>query len=487
MRNLMRCSIAFAMFLFVSLTFAQNTNSGNIRGTVTDANGAVLPGVTVTVEDVDKGVTKSYVTDGSGLYDTGSIVPDHYTLTFTRDGFSTFVRGPVTLRVQTLTIDGSLKVGVTAQTVRVTTDVPLLQTETGAQSTTLAEKELQDLPQVGASWENFVILMPGTSGTPTGGLSNVDPGQTASVNGNAVFYNVLGDGITMSLPSNGNSYDYNFDTLSEVKIVSNGFSAEYENGGVIYNQISKGGTSHFHGDAFEYFQNNALNAAPYAFGTNARVPILHSNYFGGSVGGPIIKNKLFFFFNYDYSQNYGGSSNGFVTVPTAAMRAGNFNGLTYTTSTGATEPLLIYDPTTQTVDADGVVHRQTFASEYPGSGNQIPATLVDPVAKAIEAYYPQPNVPGTVVDGVTTNNYFYNIPANSPGHAFFGRGDYDITSTNHLTLTDFQSFGSSPNLGIGICPIDCNVANNSAITAQGTDVWTFSADTINEFRFGVTD
>jgi hypothetical protein len=121
---------------------------------------------------------------------------------------------------------------------------------------------MQDLPNF-ASWEYFVILMPGTSGSPTGGNSNVTPGQTASVNGNAVFYNVLGDGVTMSLPSNGNSYDYNFDTLQEVQMITNAGSAQYENGGVLYNQISKGGTSHFHGDLFEYFQNNDLNAAPY--------------------------------------------------------------------------------------------------------------------------------------------------------------------------------------------------------------------------------
>src|SRR5665213_973197 len=232
MRNVIRFGVVLVVLLWVGSGFAQNTNAGDVRGTVTDASGAVLPGVTVTVQDVDKGVTTTYVTNGAGLYETGSIVPDHYTLTFTKDGFSTFVRGPITLRVQTLTVDGSLKVGATTQTVRVTTDVPLLQTETREQSTTQTEKELKNLPQVGASWENFVILMPGTAGTPTGGQSNVNPGQTASVNGNAVFYNVLGDGITMSLPSNGNSFDYNFDTLGGVQMVSNSFSAPYENGGV---------------------------------------------------------------------------------------------------------------------------------------------------------------------------------------------------------------------------------------------------------------
>ncbi|HEY5254710.1 MAG TPA: carboxypeptidase-like regulatory domain-containing protein [Acidobacteriaceae bacterium] len=492
MRNFMRCSIALAIFLFASLAFTQNTNSGNIRGTVTDATGAVLPGVTVTVEDIDKGVTTTYVTDGSGLYDTGSIVPDHYTLTFTKDGFSTFVRGPITLRVQTLTVDGSLKVGATTQTVRVTTDVPLLQTETGAQSTTLPEKELQDLPQVGASWENFVILMPGTSGTPTGGLSNVNPGQTASVNGNAVFYNVLGDGITMSLPSNGNSYDYNFDTLGEVQVVTNAFSAQYENGGVIYNQISKGGSNQFHGDVFEYFQNNALNAAPYSFGYPAAVPTLHSNYFGGSVGGYVpgpLRKRLFFFFNYDYSQYYGGSSNGYETVPTAAMLDGDFTGITYNLPNGGgTAPLLIYDPTTQivTTGPNGpVVSRQSFADEY-GNGNKIPENLLDPVAQKIQAYYPKPNVPNpTVQNGITSNNVFYNIPSNSPSWSYFYRVDFDITPTNRLTATEYYTKGQSNELS-NDCPINCTTATNSAITAQLTDVWTFSPDKTNEFRVGLS-
>jgi hypothetical protein len=330
------------------------------------------------------------------------------------------------------------------------------------------------LPQVGASWENFVILMPGTSGTPTGGQSNVDPGQTASVNGNAVFYNVLGDGVTMSLPSNGNSFDYNFDTLSEVKIVTNAFSAEYENGGVIYNQISKGGASHFHGDVFEEFQNNALNAAPYGFGQLTSAPILHYNYFGGSIGGPILKHKLFFFFNYDYLQNYN-SSTGFATVPTAAMLTGDFTG----------QPT-IYDPTTQTVDGNGVVHRQSFATEY-GNGNKIPTNLIDSVAQTMQAYYPKPNVANpTVTNGITTNNYYYNLPVNSPNWSYFWRLDYDITPTNRLTATEYYDKLSSPQLGIGACPIDCNSAGGSGITGQLSDVWTFSPDTNNEFRLGIS-
>jgi hypothetical protein len=485
MRNMTRFSIALVVLMWVSLASAQNSNSGDIRGTVTDATGAIIQGATVTVNDVDKGVTTTYVTNSVGLYDTGSIVTDHYIVTFAKEGFSTLVRGPITLQVETLTIDGALQVGKATDTVRVTSDVPLLETETGTQSTTMPEQELQDLPNF-ASWENFIILAPGTAGAPSAGGAN--PGQATSVNGNAAFYNVLGDGVTMSLPSNGNSVDYNFDTLQEVQMVTSVPSAQYENGGAIYNQISKGGTSQFHGDLFEYFQNNDLNAASYAFG-QGYVPIIHANYFGGSVGGPIpwtpLKKKLFFFFNYAYQQYYGTSS-GFQTVPTTGvptasgansynMLAGDFTG----------QPT-IYDPTTQIINGAGIVERKTFAAEY-GNGNKIPSSMLDSVAQAIGLYYPVPNVVNpTVADGITTNNYFYKAPSNSPNGAYFWRADYDITSNNRLTATEFYEGEHTHSLGINICPIDCYAQSESAYTGQISDVWTFSPDKINEFRFGIS-
>jgi hypothetical protein len=474
--NAVRFSIVFAVFLFVGSAFGQNTNAGDIRGTATDSTGAAISGVTITVLDVDKGVTTTYTTDGAGLYDTGSVVTGHYTITFTKDGFNTFVRGPITLLVETLTVNGSLKVGSAAETVRVTTDVPLLETETGAQSTTLEEKELNDLPNFGApSWEAFTILMPGASGSPSNGLSNVDPGQAVSVNGNGTYYTLLADGNNYTNLGSANGEDYNFDILAEVKMDTSDFSAQYTNGGVIYNQISKGGTNQFHGDAFEYFQNTALDAAPYSFGQKATVPIIHANYWGGSIGGPVLKNKLFFFANADLTQKYGGSANGFISVPTAANLAGDFTG----------EPT-IYDPTTQTVGANGAVQRASFASEY-GNGNKIPTGMIDSVASAIQKYYPAPNAPGVTTNGITTNNFFYNVPSNAPSYAWFWRGDYDISSSNRLTATDLQNFGSSPSLGVGICPIDCIDESGSSIFAQITDVWTISSGSINEAHFGMSN
>lgn len=476
MRYTRRFIILLAVLLCVGLAYGQNSNSGDIRGTVTDATGAVIQGVTVTVLDVDKDVTTTYETNGAGLYDTGSIVTDHYTITFAKAGFEKFVRGPITLQAETLTINGTLKVGAISETVRVTADVPLLETESAEQSTTMPEQELQDLPNF-ASWENFIVLAPGTAGAPSTGMG-MSPGQTASVNGNALFYNVLGDGITMSLPSNGNSYDYNFDTLSEVNMITSSFSAQYENGGVIYNQISKSGGSHYHGDVFDYLQNNALNAAPYGFGQPQTVPIQRANYYGGSFGGYVpgpLSKKLFFFFNYDRTQNYSESATpSFMTVPTPAMLTGDFTG----------QPT-IYDPTTQTVDASGAVHRQSFADEY-GNGNKIPSNMISSVAQLMQAYFPAPNVKNpTIVNGIATNNFVYNIPSNNPGWSIFYRVDYDITPKNRLTATEFYTKGSGPMLS-PICPINCTNASNSAVTAQVTDVWTFSADKINEFHVGLS-
>ena len=142
----------------MNLLLAQSTNSGDIRGVVTDATGAVIPGVAVTVLNVQTGVAKDFPTNQDGLYDTSSIVPGDYKLTFRRDGFEELVRGPITLQVGLTTVNAQLKVGSTQQMVTVTTNVPLLNTETGDQTSTLNSKDMAQLPNIASSngpdWEN---------------------------------------------------------------------------------------------------------------------------------------------------------------------------------------------------------------------------------------------------------------------------------------------------------------------------------------------
>ncbi len=455
----------------VAPCFAQNTNSGDIRGTVTDATGAVLPGVTVTILDVDKGVTKTVVTNGSGLYDTGSIVPDSYTLTFSKNGFNRLVRGPITVQIGIIGVDAQMAVGSATQTVDVTTDVPLLETESAAVSTSIDQETMVNLPQTGgANWTSFMILNPGTSGKSS---NQSNPGEDgASVNGNLPFNSVLTDGATVTLPASQNADYAIFETVSQVEVDSNAFSAEYGLGGVIYNQITKGGTNKYHGVGYEYLENNDMNAAPYAFGAARKVPILRYNNFGGSFSGPVPKVKgMFFYFDYDRTNKFGGSSNGFLSVPTTAMLGGDFTG----------QPT-IYDPTTQVVSS-GTVTRHSFASEY-GNGNKIPAGMIDTVAKALQAYFPAPNVSGTVANGITTNNYFYNIPSPSHTNKYYGRLDYDLTQYNRATITDMESDSPSVSLGEGFCPINCSSGDGEYNQAQISDVWTLGTRSINEARMG---
>ena len=473
--------------------YAQSTNSGNIRGTVTDSSGAVIPGATVTVIDVDKAVTRVFTTDGAGLYDTGPIVPDHYRLTFTKSGFQTLVRGPITVEVGVQGVNAQLPVGSQSVEVTVNTDVPLLETESGAQERTLTSQTMSQLPQVGADWENFIWLQPGAAGTPQNSSSAVQPnaGQVA-INGNLPFESVLADGATTTLPMSQNSDVTIFEATGEVKISSSGFGAQYGIGNVIYNQISKGGTDRFHGAAYEYFQNDALNALPYAFGTHPKKGPLRYNNFGFNVGGPILPHRMFFFFDYDKTINNGGSNIGFQTVPTTAFQNGTFG-------TGVPD---LYDPTTQTIQQAGshtyvtpsgsftqtcpCVIRKTFASEY--GSNAIPAAMIDKVSAAVQKYYPTPNVSNpNVSSGIAQNNYTYNTPNSNPFTKYFGRLDWDITHNNRLTLSDTTSDNPAQYLNQEICPINCQHGDVSRDNAQVTDVWTISSNVINEARMGFTD
>lgn len=505
MRNVSRWFLPLALLVSAVLIggtgvcFAQNTNSGDIRGTATDSTGAVVPGVTVAVTDLDKGVTRTFVTDGAGLYDTGAIPEDRYQLTFTRDGFRTLVRGPITVTLGIETVNATLQVGQVAQQVVVTTDVPMLQTESGAVEGTFEASTMDELPQVGsqngggADWENFIVLMPGADGAPENSSSVSNPGTISSINGNLPFADVLQDGATTTLPMSQNTDVTIFETTAEVKVSATAFSAQFGVGDIIYNQITKSGTNSFHGAGYEFLQNNALNAAPYQFGSGKKVPVLHDNNFGGAVGGPILKNKAFFYFDYDRTIHHGGASTGFSTEPTSAMMSGDFTGAGFPT---------LYDPTTQTVNPAGgctytdgapaskagvpCVIRKSFISEY--GSNKIPAGMISSIAQAFQKKFPTPNVTGQLTSkGYYQNNYAYQAPSTNPYIKWFGRMDYDVSPSNRLTLAETESNNPGQTVNEGICPFNCYSGDVSRDNASVSDVWTLSTHFINEARLGFTD
>ena len=272
-------AIAVAGILGLGNAYAQSTNAGDIRGLVTDPSGALIPGATVTVLNLDTGVAKDYPTNNDGLYDTNSVVAGSYKLTFTKTGFETYVRGPITVLVGTTDVNAQLKIGASSVSVTVNTDVPLLNTEDGSHSATLEAHDMEQMPNVGGSngpdWQNFMILLPGASGTYSGNSNQANafnPGQEVSTNGNLPFTNVLADGASTTLPSSQNANPAAFEDVAEVQVSLSSFSAQYGVGGLIMNQITKSGTDKFHGVLYEYFQNRSLNAANYGFGNVEPVP-----------------------------------------------------------------------------------------------------------------------------------------------------------------------------------------------------------------------
>lgn len=450
-----RILLAVITVLYLAVCgLAQNTNSGDIRGTVTDSSGAVVPGAKVTILNTNTGVTKELVTNGAGIYDAVSILPGNYKITFSKEGFQQLVRAGINLEVGALTVDAQLTVGAAAQQIEVSAEGTLLKTETGEQSTTLQAETMNELPNVGQSWANFTQLLPGASGSGTG----------IAINGNLPYYaNFLADGASTTLPHSANVDVSIFESISEVQINTSSFSAQYGIGGAVFNQISKGGTNDWHGSAYEYFQNNYLNARSF-FDNSIGAPKLRYDNFGGSVGGPIFKNKMFFYFNLDKIINPN-TYFSTTTVPTDAMKQGVF-----------TDPIFpaIYDPASLHQDAGGNWLRNPFAQS-----NVIPAARFDGVAKNLQGYYTEPNLPGF------SNNYHYTVASVNPFIKEFGRIDYNLNERNRITFSITQR--DNPALYPGpVCPVTCQAGDVDSYNAQISDVWSVGATTVNEFRFGFT-
>lgn len=482
------CSLAAVSCMMTATSLAQNTNSADLRGIVEDPSGSAIVGATVKVLDVDKNVTRVFTTDKAGLYDTGSIVPDHYLVTVSAPGFETHVRGPIKLDVAVETLNIQLVVGKTEESVVVTEDLPLLDTEDGAQTTTMNIDTLRSLPQYagsnGADWQGFVKLLPGAS-------YSFSSGQATSINGNLPYQSMLADGATTTLPMSTNADVTSFESTAEVKVDANSFSAQYGIGGIIFNQITKSGGTKFHGSAYDYLQNDALNAKPYLFGSkNIPQSVQRYDNYGFTIGGPVmaprvqLRDKMFFFFNMDRTHNYSTGNPSQFTVPTDAERAGDFTH---------GEPTL-YDPTTQIVGTGNnpTLTRVSYISEF--GSNKIPQAQMDRVALAVQKLFPEPNNTNTATNAKTgftipNNNFITLVPSWNPYNKFFGRLDYSPVASHRLTISETESDNPAYGFGFGkqYCPVGCGNKDVSRDNAQISDVWTKSDKLVNEARLGFTD
>ena len=434
-------------------TYGQNANSGEIKGIVTDTTNAVVPSANVSVVNVQTGVKINTVTNGDGIYDLPSVEPGNYTITFSKSGFRDSIRKGITLPVGTIAVDASLLLGTASEEVVVTADAPLVQTEESNQHMDFDTKAVQDAPIVGGIWYNELTNeLPGVNG---GGGQDAS-GQGIGVNGTQAYSgSFLLEGSTAQEPRDANASD-NYppiDAIREVNVQTANFGTEYGNGVATFNVLLKSGTNRLHGSLFEFDENNAFNARNF-FVTTPNPP-LRWNEFGGSIGGPIIKDKLFFFFTYQDNPNT--SSNTYVTtVPT--------NG-----SFGETNMLAGCFP--------GPVVNPSTGTDY---ANNCITGPFDTVAANIQKYFPAPNLAGY------TNNYRVNYTAPSTSMWYVGKVDYVPTKSHRINVSYFDYPISLVNDEDAFCALgfDCTKGNNYNEAAQVTDVWTINSHMVNEARIG---
>ncbi len=358
--------------------------TATIQGRITDATGAVLPAVNVTATNTGTGVKTSTVTNGQGSYNIPFLQPGAYTIAAEKSGFQQAARSNVQLAIdQTAGIDFTLQLGSVRQAVEVKGGTELLETENALVGQDIDTKTVNTLPLNGRDYTQLVTL---GAGATTNTYSRAKNGF--SLNGSQTFQNtILLDGIDNNNYilgtdfANMNALTPSVDAIEEFRVESANYGAQYGRaaGGVVIVSI-KSGSNALHGDAFEFLRNDALDANDF-FANRAGLakPPLRRNEFGGVLGGPVIKNRSFFFLSYQ-GERQTSSQSGVTTVPTPAMLQGNFAGLP-----------TIYNPA-------NVVN----GARQPFPNNVIPASLFDPSGVKLAALYPAPNLPGL------TSNYGFN-------------------------------------------------------------------------------
>lgn len=314
LRNIGFYSLWIVLFLSTLMAarhlYAQTEAAGGaIEGTVTDPSGAMVPGAQVTAKNIATGLARVTTTDTAGYYRFPALPVGEYDVTLEASGFNVSKASAVKLTIgQTLTVNFTATVAGQAQTVNVTEQAPVVETTRSSVSSTVNDLSVANLPVNGRNFIDFVLLTPGvTRDNRLGDISFA--GQRGTLNSlqidgtdnNNTFF-----GQTLGRTGSGRApYQFSQDAVKEFQVNSNSYSAEFGRaGGAVINVVTKSGTNEFHGTAFEFYRDKSLNANEFFNNANRRPKSpFHFNQFGGNVGGPIVKNKAFFFFDYDGQRN----------------------------------------------------------------------------------------------------------------------------------------------------------------------------------------
>lgn len=431
-----------AVFLFaIGRASLSQTTTARLQGTITDPSGAVVVGATVAATDLATGLVTTVKTNDAGLYTIPALARGNYRVEVTQQGFATTVK-TLTLQVmQVAVVDFQLQIGQTSQSVTVSGGAPLVDAADSTISQVIVGPQITDLPLNGGNFTQLATLMPGvTRGVPTGQA-------TGSQNNAETFRYGQEGGASLAvngLPPQANNFvldgiDNNeslvntivffppFDAINEFRIDTNVAPAEYGRaGGGIEVTSLKSGTNSFHGDAYWFHRDQTLDARP--FFSRSELPFAR-NFFGGSVGGPILKNKLFFFGDFRALRLNQPSESNVGTVPTDLMRQGDFSELlcggapTCPASTDLGTPVQIIDPTS--------------GLQFMGNGTQpnvIPTNRVNSVGQNYLKAFPEPNCnPSTDSRcGTIINNYVNSRTLIENWNDFDVRVDYNLNSSNQF-------------------------------------------------------
>ncbi len=388
--------LAGVLLLFVVAMLPAQVTTGTILGSVTDPTGATVVGATVTVTDIDKGTIVTRKTDEAGGFQFPFLIPGNYKVTVEQSGFKKAEQIGITLQVdQRARIDVQLTVGNVSETIEVTAAAPLVQSTSAETGQVIEQRAVQELPLNGRNFAQLVYLSPGVTpgqaGENLSGASTFNPRAAANYNPLGQRANANGwvlDGI------DNNEYTFNtvivqpsLESVREFKVLTGSFSSEFGRGAGVVSVSTRSGQNELHGTAFWFHRNIEFDARGYFQSPQAlpkKLPF-RRHQMGAAVSGPIIKNKLFFFTDYAGQREVRGLDY-LNTVPTDAVRAGNFSN--FRSTTGAL--IQVWNPFTTRANpaSPGNFLRDPFPN------NTIPGNLISQVSRNVASIYPTPNLAG---------------------------------------------------------------------------------------------
>lgn len=420
----------FIVGSLIGCSVSGQTSGGIFRGEVRDPSQAGVPHARVIVVSNDNGMQVYAESNGDGIYVTPTMIPGSYTLSAVRRGFATEVFGPVVLEVnQTVRVDFKLKLGEVTESVQVAASTTqLLSPESADVAQVIATKQVSEIPLNGRKWQQLIDLSAGVSPGAPGESGSPNP---VNVNGQRTKANLfLVDGIstTSSTEGRGNAFNIPLEAVREFSVQAGSYSAEYGDvaGGVI-NLQSRSGTNRLHGSLFEFLRNDKFDASDFFSNlTGQPKNSLRYNQFGGAMGGPIRRDKTFFFADYQGTLRHEGNPL-VASVPLGNERTGNFSGLAG--PSGA--PIPIYNPFSSSL------------ARTPFSNNAVPASLLDPASTQLSTLLPLPNQFGARGSPLPFNNFAVTRTDRSNVESFDIRMDHQFSPNNTVFVREsFQDTGA---------------------------------------------